>query len=183
MIIYKATSKTSGKSYIGQTRSSLRERRQGHYDNLKRYKNALGLAITKYGKDDFEWTIIQTCESIEELNKAEIKCIKEFNTVTPNGYNLTTGGEGGYIRSEENRLKISKSKLGKTPKNHSALFKKGHRLSPENEFKGTEVINLESGVVYKSIRDAAKAHTINHSTLAWRLRRKTTKQFAYVGAE
>jgi len=180
MIIYKATSKTSGKSYIGQTRQALKNRQQGHFDDCNRRNNAFGSAIKKYGKNDFIWSVLEKCNSSEELNKKEIKYIKEYNTLAPNGYNLTTGGEGGFLRTEETKRKISISKKGKKLV-HSATWKKGQRISIATEFKGKKVINLETGILYESIREAAYAHNIIKSTLAWQLRRKTTNQFAYAG--
>lgn len=62
-IIYKATSKTSGKIYIGQTTTSLNNRISNHKHkalyNID-LKNHFHNAIRKYGIDDFIWEVIDT---------------------------------------------------------------------------------------------------------------------------
>ena len=52
-------------------------------------------------KKNFTWDILHEGIIPELLDIYEIEAIAEFNTVTPNGYNLTFGGEGG-TPSEEN---------------------------------------------------------------------------------
>jgi hypothetical protein len=58
------------------------------------------------------WEIIDTGESISELNKKEIYWIKFYNTYihaeNSNGYNMTLGGNStlGWIPSEKTRNKI-----------------------------------------------------------------------------
>lgn len=47
-------------------------------------------AINKYGKDNFELTIL---EWTEDYNRREQELIKKYNTLAPNGYNILKGGE------------------------------------------------------------------------------------------
>lgn len=107
MIIYKVKNKIDGKMYIGQTRKTLEKRWKDHCSNRSSCRY-LKFAILKYGKENFEITQITKCNSLEEMNHREAYCIKLFNTMTPNGYNLTTGGDVKNI-SEETRLKKSES--------------------------------------------------------------------------
>lgn len=91
--IYKYTS-PSGKSYIGQTVTSLSER-AGHNG-----KNYIGCkyfyqAIKKYGFNDFIVEILDEC-LIEELNAKERYYIEMYNTMAPNGYNIQQGGQSNY---------------------------------------------------------------------------------------
>lgn len=88
--IYKYTS-PSGKSYIGQTTRSLKER-AGHNGKLYKGCNDFYYAIQKYGFENFEVEILAEVLK-EQLDKAEIKYIQLFNTLSPNGYNLTAGGQ------------------------------------------------------------------------------------------
>ena len=94
----------SGKSYIGQTTQSIETRIKAH-----RQKSSgcilVSKAIQKY--PDFEIEILLEINN-ELLSEYEIKFIKLYDTVSPNGYNLTHGGEGG-IPSEETKAKMRES--------------------------------------------------------------------------
>lgn len=50
-------------------------------------------AIRKYGYDSFEYTVIHSGKTKEELNSLEIIEIEKRNTLSPFGYNLKTGGK------------------------------------------------------------------------------------------
>ena len=119
--IYSITNKVNGKMYIGQTTD---------YDTRKRHhfcKSSTCLylkrAIQKYGSDNFEMKVLLTFKAINKrvcvdvLTKLEVLYIRKYDTFNPDkGYNLTAGGEGGvYIRTEENRRKISEALKGHHP--------------------------------------------------------------------
>lgn len=77
-IIYKCTNLVNGKVYIGQTKHSLESRRKGHYSSAL-YNNSnliFHKALRKYSKDKFNWEIIKTCSSKDELNFFEKFYIK-----------------------------------------------------------------------------------------------------------
>lgn len=97
MIIYRAINKVNGKSYIGLTTLTLGERKHKHWLNSKNpdknKKQALYLAISKYGWDNFEWQEVCSALTKENLAQLEIDFIKEYNTYEV-GYNNTLGGEG-----------------------------------------------------------------------------------------
>ncbi len=106
--IYKVTNMINGKVYVGQ------------HNGVKKHYFASGTlikrAIQKYGKENFKREIIVEGDfTIEELNKLEIKYIKEYKSYYHNypdiGYNLTIGGEGvpGREMSDESRKKQSLS--------------------------------------------------------------------------
>lgn len=61
----------------------------------------LNQAIRKYGKDNFTVTKIEDV-AMSEIDAREVECIKKYNTITPNGYNLTTGGKN-YKASDNSR--------------------------------------------------------------------------------
>lgn len=93
MIIYKLTSKTSDKSYIGQTKHSIEHRFNGHCNEANRGgTNAIHRAIRKHGKDDFVLEILEDdIETVEIANEREIFWISEYNSFK-DGYNMTIGG-------------------------------------------------------------------------------------------
>jgi group I intron endonuclease len=113
MIVYCATNLINGKKYIGYTTKKLSERIKIHMyksnsKTNKHYFYLFPLAIRKYGIENFKWEVLCECSSIDECHKMEIFYIKSINTISPNGYNLTEGGNGG-IQSEETKIKISES--------------------------------------------------------------------------
>lgn len=115
MIIYQAINLETGMSYIGQTTRSLKERKSAHLkraisSNLKFYN-----AIKKYGEDKFFWIILKQCKTRKELNYWEEFYINFYNTMTPNGYNLTNGGKGslGLRHRKETKELLSKINSGK----------------------------------------------------------------------
>ena len=136
MIIYKATNKITGESYIGKTKTSLKQRWQEHCRKSRQKVSALTSAIHKYGKDAFEIKILVRCDNTEQMNHREMYYIKLFNTLAPSGYNLTYGGEGG-THSEQTRLKISKANKGhivsKESRKKMSAAKKGKFLSEEHK--------------------------------------------------
>jgi len=108
--IYAIWFPTSKKYYIGQTQN-LKSRMFTHLEN----KSLVGNALRKY--NDWQISIFHARKTRDEINLLEIECIRNFNSVAPNGYNLTRGGEGGdYWKgkklSEEHKKRISVSGMG-----------------------------------------------------------------------
>lgn len=117
MIIYKVTNTLNGKVYVGQTVKTLKERWAKH---LSDKSGCLGIksALKKYGPENFTIEQIDQAESLEELNKKESEWIAIIGSLSPFGYNLTTGGDH-YRLSQESRDKMSKSLTGrKLSKSH-----------------------------------------------------------------
>lgn len=102
--IYKITNLVNGKIYIGQS-INIDKRIKEHFwkaSNEKdiSYNSALHLAIRKYGKENFQWEILEECK-VDNIDEREKFYIKEYNSLTPNGYNILSGGQAK--RSEPNR--------------------------------------------------------------------------------
>lgn len=96
LVVYKATSKTTKKSYVGIT-ECFSNRIYRHKQSLMPYMNidtVFVRAMKKYGFEDFEWKILKVCKTREELAEQEKYFIHKYNTFE-NGYNMTTGGDGG----------------------------------------------------------------------------------------
>ena len=73
MIIYKVTNKINDKIYIGQTIRKLYQRKAGHKCSAIKKKNISYFhnALRKYNIDNFEWEVIEECNSKEDLDLAE----------------------------------------------------------------------------------------------------------------
>lgn len=156
MIIYKATNKINGMSYIGQSNRPLKIRINEHMRDVKkkRYISFFHRALTKYGLENFDWSVIKKCKSKNELDEHEKYYISFLNTIKPHGYNLTPGGIGGtsyrkgktFIdlfgekKAKILKKKLSDSKMGKPGKKHNEISKikigkasrKWHKENPNN---------------------------------------------------
>jgi group I intron endonuclease len=113
----------SGKSYIGQTVTSIEKRWYMHCRTNSCL--ALSSAIKKYGKDAFTIELLGSHKTIEDLNNAEEYFIDFHNSLSPNGYNIREGGGSGGALHEE-----TKRKIGAANKN-----RKGHSQSEETKQK------------------------------------------------
>lgn len=104
--------------YIGKTNQTINKRWKAHLSEMRRNVRQecryLNRAIRKYGVNNFKVHEIDEIDEVsdEELNTFEEFYIEFFESFTPNGYNLTTGGEG-CKPSEETRLKMSQWQKGK----------------------------------------------------------------------
>lgn len=88
MNIYKTTNKVNGKIYVGKDVT--------HGAEYLGSGVLLRKAIKKYGKENFEKTIIEECFSVEDLNAREVFWIKSLNSTDKKiGYNIAFGGTGG----------------------------------------------------------------------------------------
>lgn len=102
--IYKITNRINGKIYVGQS-IDIKERWYQHkykakHDTEKGYNSAIHQAFRKYGEENFIFEVIEECSS-ECLDEREKFWIKELNSLTPNGYNILSGGQ--KIRAKERR--------------------------------------------------------------------------------
>lgn len=107
---YITTNKLNGKQYIGMHSTSNVD------DSYLGSGMTILNAITKYGKSSFIREILCVCQTLEEANKNEKIFIEKFNTLSPNGYNISpTGGVSCMAghHSEETKLKIAKVQLGR----------------------------------------------------------------------
>lgn len=135
MLIYKITNLINNKVYIGQTIRTLKQRFTQH---CCRSDSIVGSAIKKYGKENFSVEIIAETDNLEELNKMEVYYIKEFNSLSPNGYNLDSGGNNKTMH-EETKKKIGARHKGKViseeQKQIASLTHKGKPKSIEQRLK------------------------------------------------
>lgn len=98
--IYKIVNDINDKVYIGQTIRTIKERWEQHkYESLNKKDNMIiHKAMNKYGIDNFKIRLIkkikkETLELLKtELDNNEIKYIEKYNSVRPNGYNISSGG-------------------------------------------------------------------------------------------
>lgn len=112
--IYLINNKINNKKYIGQSIKRIRNRLNEHVRDRNFNKNhPLYNAANKYGWDNFEFSVIDTAQTLDELNNKEIKYIHQYQTTDKNlGYNIESGGKNA-IPDIETLNKMSKSHLGR----------------------------------------------------------------------
>jgi len=105
---FKGTANTNW-GYINRWKSHIYDA----FTEVKHEENcsALHKAIVAYGKDAFEVTKIREC-LIDEMYDLEKHYIAEYNTIYPNGYNMTTGGKVTE-HCEEAKKNMSLGQIGK----------------------------------------------------------------------
>ena len=110
--IYGIRHKASRRWYVGQA-YDIRKRFKDHkaFASTKTRKH-LYLAFRKYGFSAFAWRILERCEK-PDLNKREKFWIQKLNSVEPNGYNLTTGGDRRFEFTPAVLEKLRKASLGR----------------------------------------------------------------------
>lgn len=111
MEIYKITNLINGKIYIGKDTTS----NKNYFGSGK----LIVRSIKKYGIENFSKEILERCEDNIELCKKEKEWIKYYNSTDRTiGYNISNGGDGGDVitnnpNREEILQKISKVRKGK----------------------------------------------------------------------
>lgn len=89
--LYKITNTVNDKVYIGVTiNPSVRWR---NHKRKTSHCKALKSAIDKYGEDKFTFEILYF-GSNDFVDELEVAAIQYYNSQSPNGYNITLGGEG-----------------------------------------------------------------------------------------
>ena len=139
-VIYLLIDGINDMEYVGQTTRSVEERFNEH---KKRKKYLISKAIRAHGAENFAIAILKECANKEELDFWEKHFIKSRNTLSPNGYNLTEGGEGG-IPCAEVYAKISAAK-------------KGHEVSKETRAK-LAAVNIGKSQTPEAREKNAEAH-------------------------
>lgn len=93
--IYIICNKVNNKKYIGQTIQEINKRFNQHLQLRQSNKNQLIFkAIKKYGKENFYIKVLKdNINTYKDLNFYEEYYIKEYNSMTPNGYNMCPGGQ------------------------------------------------------------------------------------------
>lgn len=100
--IYCYTNLINNKKYVGQTNNLERRKKQHIQDSIHCHKGheishnlPFHAAIRKYGIENFNFEVLQTIDTEDWsiVNQLEMQYIQSQNSLAPNGYNLTAGGE------------------------------------------------------------------------------------------
>ena len=186
MIVYKAINNVNGKLYIGYTTKSLEERANIHFYKSKstkgkHYNYVFSSAIRKYGFENFSWEILQTCKNIEECLKTEINLIAKYNTLSPNGYNISKGGNGGALTGDSLNRMISSLKNHYKIKDWKEVLTKEQR---SNNAKKANVTKKNNGYKWPTFKQSEKSKMLMSKTKNMKNRlnwvNSKTKEFVYL---
>jgi group I intron endonuclease len=142
MFVYLITNTINGKQYVGQ--HSGKDLQKYWRRNIvwalhnQGQKLCLYAAIRKYGPDAFEIKPLVIVGTKNDMDYYERGMIKALNTKSPNGYNLTDGGEGtpGHAVSEEGRKKMSLKSKGRPSKLKGTIKSKESNRKNSEAHKG-----------------------------------------------
>lgn len=177
MEIYKITNIVTNKNYIGKTSIGYLKRFDKHKLNASKGINRrLYDSMRFHGTDSFTITLLYTASNNEELSLKEIELIAEYNTLMPNGYNMTSGGDGGYTLA--NWTKEEREALYK----QQALTRTGRTVSAETREK-IRISQLGKTIKEETKEKVSKALTAYFSSLSTEeIERKTSHLRQYDGA-
>lgn len=140
--IYRFKNLINGKIYIGQTVNSIKKRLIQHMTFSRPWtkcrKTYFHNALNKYGLINFDFSVIEICESQEELDSREKYWISYYNSNNKQfGYNIESGGKDGrkgIILTEDHKQKLLKANLGKSRKESTKnILKNTHKELWKNE--------------------------------------------------
>lgn len=94
--IYMFTNRCNGKSYIGQSVNI--ERRYKNHRFHSGENTLFHDELKYYGFHNFDFCVLEEC-LVSELNDREIHYIREYNTLFPNGYNVSPGGSMPHVNA------------------------------------------------------------------------------------
>ena len=114
MYVYEISNTKNNKKYIGVTKD-VKVRFEKHKRETRRVGRKYILThplysdMRNFGVDIFSVNVLEETTETEAYQK-EKHWIEKLNTLYPNGYNLTTGGEEGKEYSERTKRLIGKEK-------------------------------------------------------------------------
>lgn len=182
--IYKITS-PSGRIYIGQS-VNIASRWYGYLYFAKRRQTRLYNSFQKYGVDQHRFEVIEECKK-DKLNERERYWQDYYDVLNQHtGLNCRlTGTEDNYaVFSEELKVSLSNGQKGRKMSEKTKEKWKEQRAGGGNS-RALMVINLETGIYYECVKDAAFTIGVTRKTLSNRLNKiqRNDTAFRYVHKE
>ncbi len=179
--VYSVTNKVNGKMYIGVT-VNFERRKRSHLKHNIRTRSMLKNAIAKHGEENFVFEIL--CVGTKDYcYLAEPRFISEYNTRTPHGYNICSGGRGSKGLTGENN-----GMYGRTGEQHPHFGKPGYRTGmPHSEetkqkMREAHLGKVRSEETRKKISENAKKRTA-HMEKMWEASRMYHKRKKLLAAQ
>ena len=129
--IYLIMNRINFKKYVGLTSRKVARR---FYEHSINRKSAIGLAIQKYGSDNFLIVVLEVCETLEKANEREKFWIAFHDCIAPNGYNRTDGGNTHSFSEEAiHNMSEGQKRRYSNPAEHEKSSKAQKRRERENQ--------------------------------------------------
>lgn len=113
--VYVITCTINGKQYVGMTARGVAVRWREHQKRSRKGRTHFYNSIRLYGSEMFTVEVVDGAPTLEELNLRERHWINKLGTLTPSGFNSTTGGDdlSGKRHNPETREKIGAQSRGR----------------------------------------------------------------------
>jgi group I intron endonuclease len=131
--LYIATNVVNGKQYVGMSKE-FQKRLISH--KCAKSKSAFHVAIKKYGFDKFVFSHIADAFDLQAACDLERMLIQQHNTLSPNGYNLTVGGQIGPVGLKHSTE--TKKKIGDANRNRSSKLKDKFASAQKGKIRSQE---------------------------------------------
>lgn len=157
--LYSVTNVTNGMLYFGVTKHPEKRFKEHERRKSSKSKSLLRNAIQKHGIVNFVFKVL-VAGSREYCMELEAKVVREYNTVTPNGYNICGGGIGpvavmqgenhpwfGKKFSQEHRDKIGNAHRGlKKPESFGQKLRALYTGRPISEEQKAKISKTLTGI-------------------------------------
>ncbi len=169
--IYKITNTINGKCYIGETTEKNPLRRwENHKYAIKTGRGcpALRNAFKAHGEENFTFEIVRECKD-EHIIAIEEYYIEQYDSLVPNGYNLSPGGQqggtfAGHKHSNETKQKQA-DRIRDLYHNSTVFDNFKANISIIKKIVSSYDLNGKLVKIYDCIIDAAKENNITDGAI------------------
>lgn len=137
--VYVTTNLINGKQYIGDHSTDKEFEEDYYYGSGK----AIVSSFKKYGRDNFKLIPLEYFKTKQESFDAQERYITKYNSLVPNGYNISP--KGGCANGG-NHSEISKQKISIKNKGHS--INKGRKPTEEQKQRMKDNHHSTKGMKY-----------------------------------
>lgn len=162
--VYCHTNRINGKKYVGITSQHVHARWQNgkHYARHSRFYSD----ILKFGWENFDHDVIASGLSKEDAEKMERELIDSLDlTNEEKGYNFSTTGIRTAHLKDEAKEKLRAQSIGKNNPFYNHKHSKETKLLMSENRPKRAVMCIETGIVYKSTREAERQTKIDHADI------------------
>lgn len=142
--IYVITNCVNGKQYVGKANQYHQSgkkhgARRRFFDHLSEAENGytncayLNNAIRKYGRANFGFETVAVVPTAEQ-DRWECQYIKTYNTYEGRGYNLTPGGQPGFVSATEDARQLTSDRQRKYGSDLPMYIQEVHRISGQTGY-------------------------------------------------